>query len=893
MDIAEFAIIRPARGVDPALVARPPTRLVLPPKPGGRLMAYVPAPITLTAESLPDTLSDRHTDPLAVPESTDGLSVLERIFAALRHCEQALTAASDRLDEKALRELLKTASTRQALDSEDWTTLLGGKANSDVILPIAQLMVHAALADEMTKDPPDHDRAVRLTRLALVADVLAVPRPGLTATQTYDLLHRRPLVLPKLSKAKLAPKARVNLIREATVRDLQVVRREWTGYLPGEIASVRNMMAGESFNQYELSSTETETTTTTTTERTEQSESSSESKLASELSASLSTELGVTVNGHADASAEYSYPTVTARISGGVDGGLSLQRSETQASKIVREAVSRATSRVDTMTRETRARRELTHNEQRYEYSLKNSSRKNAHGIYRWVDRVDTYQLFRYTDRLQLEFQIPEPAEFFRWRHRNAEIAASAVDTPPEWSLKAEDITEDKLIELAAKYRATSLPPPPDPSITVVRTLIVDSPTPAAGRTWNPPVGAKELDIQIPTDYITDTVTYTGEGFPLAGEWKNDHGDDEDGLRSGFATVAIGGDSTLYFNGGVDAGPVFHATHGDNTDVGTVQTVQFGEPPYGRGLLPIGSDGSLDPAPVTVDLKGAANLVKVAVGTLALLSCTVTFAVKCTLSPAAEHRWKLAVYDALFSAWLQWKRDHEAEGMRKTLLGQTGAIDAGGTQRNDQVVREELKRLLVAWLLDDAAFGGKPALLPRARDLAGKEIDFANMDVARAIADAPTIQFLEQAFEWTNLSYAFYPYFWAHRTKWEELSQITSNDAEFERFLRAGSARVIVPARPNFEDAVRNWLVHTVPFLNGQLPTPDDDLFISLDTEIREMTSPQIGGVAGDHWQTKISTTMLYLDTAVDLPFTNDKHQLPAPAGVPYTPGPIFKLGHA
>ncbi|WP_369133611.1 hypothetical protein [Modestobacter sp. I12A-02662] len=894
MDIAEFALMRPARAVDPTRVARPPTQILVP-RSRGRLRTHVPAPIKLDAQSLPSTLGDRDADPLTPYVSIESATVLERILAVLRDIERALAAAGDRLDEAALSNSVTAQLGRQRLDTEDWATLLGGAVGSEVVFPIAQLVVHAALVQEMTANAPDHDRAVRLTRLALVADLLAVPRPGLTNKQTYDLLHRRPLVLPQMPANTMAPNARIALIRDVTVRDLQVVRREWAGYLAGEIASVRNVMAGESFSQHELSVTEAETTTTTTIERTEQSESTSETKLTSELSASLSTELGVTVNGHAEASAEFRYPVVTARISGGIDAGLSLQRSETQASKIAREAVSRATSRVDATTRETRARRELAHNEQGYEYSLKNTSKEHKHGIYRWVDRVDTYQLFRYTDRLQLEFQIPEPAEFFRWRHGRADAAASSVDAPPAWSLQPGDITPDKLINLAVKYRATSLPTPPDPTITVVRPLVVDIPSPATGdRPWNPPVGSKELEIPIPPDYVTESVQYTGEGFPIAGQWKDENGKDRDGMRSGFATVAIGGDSTLYFNGGLKQHPLkFYATHGDITDVGTVNSVQAGKVPYGRGFLPIGADAALDPGPVTVALEGAVNVLKVAVGTLGLLSCTVTFSVRCKLSASAEHSWKLGVYDALFSAWSQWKRDHEAGAVRKTLLGQTNAIDAGSSQRNDQVIREELKRLLVAWLLDDAAFAGKPALQPRPKDDQGKETGFADMDVPRAIADAPTMQFLEQAFEWTNLSYAFYPYFWADRSKWEELSQVTSNDAEFERFLRAGSARVIVPARPNFEDAVRNWLVRGVPFITGQLPSPDDDLFVSLDTEVREMTSPQDDGIPGDDWQTRISTTMLHLDAADGLPFKNDTHRLPAPAGLPYTPGPIVDLDHA
>jgi hypothetical protein len=891
MDIAEFAAIRPARAVEPHRVARIEPSFVVPLS--GKISTHLPEPVTLTRESLPDTLGDAGWDPLREYDDVADASIIARVHAVLRDCERTLAAAGDRLDGAALGKVLQDGLVRHGLDGVDWEDLLGGDVSPTVALLIGRLLVRDALVTAMTGNPPDYERAVRLTRLALVADLLWVltqGRPALSAEKTFDLLHRRPLVLPETEAGQLAPAARVQLIREATVRDLQVVRREWAGYLAGEIANVRNVMAGESFSQHELSTLETETTTSTVTERREESETESETKLSNELSQSVSNELGVTINGYVDASAEFKYPVVTARISGGVDAGLTLQRSDQQSSKIAREAVARATSRVDSLTRESRLRRELARTEQGYDYSLRNGTAQHVHGVYRWVDRVDTYQLFRYTDRLQLEFQIPEPAEFYRWRRHRRDAAAEAVDQPPGWALTAADITPENLIMLAGRYRATNLPAPPDPSVTVVRTVTVEPAAGAAGggRPWNPPTAAKELDIPIPTDYAGDMVTYEGEGYPTVGEWKDEKGKDVNGARSGFATVAIGSESAVYWNGGIWYDPTrFLATHGDVTDIGVVNSVQPGEPPYGRAFLPIGSDTTLVTKPVTVAVAGATNVLKVAVSTLGLLSCTVTFSLRCTLTKSAEQAWKLSVYDALYAAWAQWRRDYEAGQVRQELLGQT-TLDAGSSQRNEQVIREELKRELIAWLLDDTDFAGRPALKARPKDQNGVETDFANMNISQAIADAPTIQFLEQAFEWSNLSYLFYPYFWAARSKWEELSQITANDPEFERFLRAGSARVIVPTRPNFEDAVRNWLLTGVPFISGQLPSPDEDMYVSIDTEIREITAPQDGGIPGDHWQSRLTTTLLYLEREGDLPFTNTHHQLPAPVGVPYTPGPII-----
>jgi len=141
------------------------------------------------------------------------------------------------------------------------------------------------------------------------------------------------------------------------------------------------------------------------------------------------------VNGYFDASVQYKTPVATVNIGGGADVSLSIQRGERFASKVAREAVTRAVRRVDTRTRETRSERELRRNKDVTHYELSNTG-DNLHAVYRWVDRVDRFQLFRYPERLQLEFQLPEPAEFYRKRTAASASAAAGVNKPPPTNLK-------------------------------------------------------------------------------------------------------------------------------------------------------------------------------------------------------------------------------------------------------------------------------------------------------------------------------------------------------------------------------------------------------------------------------------------------------------------------
>jgi hypothetical protein len=164
---------------------------------------------------------------------------------------------------------------------------------------------------------------------------------------------------------------------------------------------------------------------------------------------------------------------------------------------------------------------------------------------------------------------------------------------------------------------------------------------------------------------------------------------------------------------------------------------------------------------------------------------------------------------------------------------------------------------------------------------------FRGIDFDEARATAPTIQFLEQAFEWGNLMYMFHPYYWADAGSWESLTSLRANDAEFERFLQAGSARVVVAARPGFNDAVKNWLQFRVPFLTGQLPAINDKLHVAIDREIRDLTAPWAGGIAEDSWEARVSTTLLYLDEEGDMPITNDGAVLPVAINSMYVPQPL------
>jgi hypothetical protein len=194
--------------------------------------------------------------------------------------------------------------------------------------------------------------------------------------------------------------------------------------------------------------------------------------------------------------------------------------------------------------------------------------------------------------------------------------------------------------------------------------------------------------------------------------------------------------------------------------------------------------GSID-AVVSGQVGGVSSgSIPVAVTTDAVEGYAIDFAVICTPLPNKVTSWQVANYDRIASSYYALKRQHQEELAARAVAGGV-AIEGSSPERDREVIRTELKRLVIE-LLTGAPFTGRPATSagdPDATPSTGPHLD----PVATAKV-AAEIQFLEQAFEWENLSYVLYPYFWADEDGWLDLADVEGDDAEFARFpLRIGA----------------------------------------------------------------------------------------------------------
>jgi hypothetical protein len=128
------------------------------------------------------------------------------------------------------------------------------------------------------------------------------------------------------------------------------------------------------------------------------------------------------------------------------------------------------------------------------------------------------------------------------------------------------------------------------------------------------------------------------------------------------------------------------------------------------------------------------------------------------------------------------------------------------------------------------------------------------------------VAFFERAFEWENMMYIYYPYFWARPEKWRELILIQDIDPQFEAFLKAGAARVVIPARPGFEGALAHYHETGDIWMGEEMPDMFSDYYVSIIEEIKARNLAPSKEVCVSEWEVKLPTTLVMLKEDEKLP---------------------------
>lgn len=619
-------------------------------------------------------------------------------------------------------------------------------------------------------------------------------------------------------------------IRAAGIAELLLVKQHLKAYEAVDIAHVENVLIGETKSRSHRLLERTEETFIRETETTHEQQKELETADRYELNRETSQTIRESLNIGVDLSVSGRYgPAVEFSNNFQMDYQRATEESVKNASTFAKNVVSRSLDRITERVREERIRKVTQEMEETNLHELHNKTDRHIRGIYQFLEKVYEAQIFNYGVRQIFDFMVPEPASFIWWMQRRPDSGLSLPPPPTpldQLITNASEINEYNVgsgayLTLAARYGALDVDlPPPNYKMLIVGSHHGQDDASETGQ----PHSSTRLDVTIPEGYR-----------PVRAEARLSTFSDNDPRVS--VTIQRANQVWNPFKG-VD----LSAGHHLQTD----PTLLF--------------DLTADSHDLT-DQKLGVSLMAWETNTY-----TVDLNIVCARTVDGLARWKLATYKKIRQAYEEKVRQYEQTV--KTLRAESeariaaAARDFGRAPSENQItIRNELKKHCLSIMTQQwfdsfsATDDGTPTRPPQ-------------FDLQRAEDEGSFIRFFEQAFEWEQTQWIFYPYFWARRDTWPDRFARQDVDPVFREFVQAGAARVVVPVRPGFEVAITHF-VETGKIWSGTGTPPDinSPLYVSIIEEIRDRTNaPKGEKPVGESWDVRLPTPLVYLRGSTDLP---------------------------
>ena len=240
-----------------------------------------------------------------------------------------------------------------------------------------------------------------------------------------------------------------------------------------------------------------------------------------------------------------------------------------------------------------------------------------------------------------------------------------------------------------------------------------------------------------------------------------------------------------------------------------------------------------------------------------IFNFSVAIDVFCELTVTGFTAWQNKMYEAIMEAYrlklAEFEENAAAASVRRGSYDVLGADPAC----NKNITRDELRKL-VLMLLTKNAVPGLDSYLSQAEPV---------IDPEKACANGSVIRFFENAFEWNNMAYVMYPYFWGRKARWTSAIRLAGTDTDFTAFLKAGAARVQLAVRPGFEKAVVHFIQFGEIWEGNDAPVMEDDTYLPIIQEITENLGTMEEGVPypknSKPWEVSVPTSLVYLQENV------------------------------
>lgn len=596
--------------------------------------------------------------------------------------------------------------------------------------------------------------------------------------------------------------------------NLYVVRQKIARYLPKDIAHIENILKGEKKERTHRTFERSEMTFTTKHEKVEEEKNELETTERFELDKESQEIMkrDVHLEGGVDVTASYGSVKINSHVNAETD--ISKEEKEKTASNYARETINKAVSSIQERVFEERKRKLIRETEITNFHELNNKDgTENIRGIYRWLDKIYDVELVEAGERLMFDFIIPEPARYYKYALKN-KSESSEIGAPPDPPLRFFDNN-------GAPIENAKEPLLPEHITTKNYQLYAAK---YGSEVVIPPYFYKHKAVTIKNnkeDSISDEHFVTKKVS----------------LPSGYKLVNM-----------------YAAAFGypKNDDFGIEFRVQDS---YGALLYPTPDGVGHNTGKYGVPpIKGEDQL---AIMLRANYSkgYAVIFQLKLERTWRKMDEWRNDMYKKINEAYMTRKAEYEDKLAAKRAIQQTEMDFGTNPQQNKAIITNELKKHVIS-IFRGNHFEDMGVIV-----LDGEDVP--NLDFNKTEEQANEIQFFEHAIEWKNMMQILYPYYWADKGQWVKMLHTKDDDFHFQRFLQAGAARVVVPIRPGYEDAIKHY-IQTGEVYNGTGERPDvddEDEFLPIWKEIRELqhTNDTPEPII-DTYKAAVPTSLVYLE---------------------------------
>lgn len=230
---------------------------------------------------------------------------------------------------------------------------------------------------------------------------------------------------------------------------------------------------------------------------------------------------------------------------------------------------------------------------------------------------------------------------------------------------------------------------------------------------------------------------------------------------------------------------------------------------------------------------------------------TLAIEVICELTTERMERWQSAAHAAILAASRE--RLDEYEQRLSNLRAALRLLTAGQpVESKRKMIRNELQKACLQ-VITNQHFDGLSAV-------AHSPQGYPQPFLPNIEHYGRYVRFLENAFEWEQMTWRYAPYFWGRKPYWVRTILRDDPDPELTDFFQAGAARALVPVRRGFQDAVLAFMADgTVPTIDAltQIASP---LSVPLLQELRDVDTALDDSLPySKSWEIRLPTTLVAL----------------------------------